>query len=93
MAQVWTTPCRRPPKHVCTLEQNQTARETIAKVFSVEPSETFELTPNYTVWVNRHVMISFTTMRMAGVLSYDTVPMQGFFEGKVKSPTYTCRCY
>ncbi len=37
------------------------------------------------VWVNRHVMIAFTTMMlMAEVLGYDTAPMEGFFEDKVK---------
>jgi nitroreductase len=31
-------------------------------------------------------MIAFTTMMwMAEVLGYDTAPMEGFFEGKVKS--------
>ena len=42
--------------------------------------------PDYAVWVNRHVMIAFTTMMwMAEVLGYDTAPMEGFFEDKVKS--------
>ncbi len=37
------------------------------------------------IWLNRHVMIAFTTMMwMAEVLGYDTAPMEGFFEDKVK---------
>lgn len=40
---------------------------------------------NVNTWVNRHVMIAFTTiMWMAEVLGYDTAPMEGFFEDKVK---------
>ena len=36
--------------------------------------------------INRHTMIAFTTMMwMAEVLGYDTAPMEGFFEDKVKS--------
>lgn len=42
--------------------------------------------PDWAVWVNRHVMIAFTTMMwMAEALGYDTAPMEGFFEDKVKS--------
>ena len=41
--------------------------------------------PDLAVWVNRHVMIAFTTMMwMAEVLGYDTAPMEGFQEDKVK---------
>ncbi len=37
------------------------------------------------IWVNRHVMIAFTTMMlMAEALGYDTAPMEGFWEDKVK---------
>jgi nitroreductase len=40
---------------------------------------------NINTWVNRHVMIAFTTMMlMAEALGYDTAPMEGFFEDKVK---------
>jgi nitroreductase len=73
-------------KHGFTQEQNQKVRETVDKIFSAEPGETVGLTPSYAVWVNRHVMIAFTTMMwMAEILGYDTAPMEGFFEGKVKS--------
>ncbi len=40
---------------------------------------------NVNIWVNRHVMIAFTTMMwMAEALGYDTAPMEGFWEDKVK---------
>src|ERR1700760_2680384 len=39
--------------------------------------------PNFAMWLNRHVMIAFTTMMlMAEVLGYDTAPMEGFEQAK-----------
>jgi nitroreductase len=41
--------------------------------------------PNLTAWLNRHVMIAFTSMMwMAEVLGYDTAPMEGFEAEKVR---------
>lgn len=41
--------------------------------------------PNFPMWLNRHVMIAFTTMMlMAEVLGYDTAPMEGFEEERVR---------
>lgn len=41
--------------------------------------------PNFPVWLNRHVMIAFTSMMlMAEVLGYDTAPMEGFEQEKVR---------
>ncbi len=41
--------------------------------------------PNLPMWLNRHVMIAFTTMMlMAEALGYDTAPMEGFEEQKVR---------
>ncbi|HEY0797107.1 MAG TPA: nitroreductase family protein [Acidisarcina sp.] len=41
--------------------------------------------PNMEMWLNRHVMIAFTSMMlMAEVLGYDTAPMEGFEEQKVR---------
>ncbi|MDI3253888.1 nitroreductase family protein [Pseudacidobacterium ailaaui] len=41
--------------------------------------------PNFPMWLNRHVMIAFTTMMlMAEALGYDTAPMEGFEEEKVR---------
>jgi nitroreductase len=41
--------------------------------------------PNMALWLNRHVMLAFTHMLlMAEVLGYDTAPMEGFEEEKVR---------
>jgi nitroreductase len=41
--------------------------------------------PNFAMWLNRHVMIAFTTMMlMAEVLGYDTAPMEGFEQERVR---------
>ena len=41
--------------------------------------------PNFPMWMNRHVMIAFTSMMlMAEVMGYDTAPMEGFEEEKVR---------
>jgi nitroreductase len=41
--------------------------------------------PNLTGWLYKHVMIAFTSMMlMAEVLGYDTAPMEGFEEEKVR---------
>jgi nitroreductase len=41
--------------------------------------------PNLPMWLNRHVMIAFTTMMLtAEALGYDTAPMEGFEEQKVR---------
>lgn len=66
--------------------QNQQMKEIINKSFSSPAGNAMGLAPDYTVWLNRHVMIAFTTMMwMAEFLGYDTAPMEGFFEDKVKA--------
>ncbi len=41
--------------------------------------------PTFDLWVNRHTMIAYTTMMWAAeTLGYDTAPMEGFLEDKVK---------
>jgi nitroreductase len=41
--------------------------------------------PDWSVWLNRHVMIAFTTMMWtAETLGYDTAPMEGFQESAVR---------
>jgi len=73
-------------KHGFSEEQNRKVRETITSVFSKPAGDAMGVAPDWAVWVNRHVMIAFTTMMwMAEVLGYDTAPMEGFFEDKVKS--------
>ena len=73
-------------KHGFSAEQNQKVKDIIKKTFSSPAGNAMGLAPDYAVWVNRHVMISFTTMMwMAETLGYDTAPMEGFFEDKVKT--------
>jgi nitroreductase len=41
--------------------------------------------PNLTAWLSKQVMLAFTTMMlMAEVLGYDTAPMEGFEQEKVR---------
>jgi nitroreductase len=73
-------------QHGFSEEQNQRAKETVDKTFKVPAGNAMGIIPDYAVWVNRHVMIAFTTMLWtAETLGYDTAPMEGFFEDKVKS--------
>lgn len=73
-------------KHGFSEEQNQKTKATIEKVFSAPAGNAMGLTPDYGVWINRHVMIAFTTMMWtAETLGFDTAPMEGFYENKVKS--------
>jgi len=73
-------------KHGFNEEQNKKMKEMIRANFSAPAGNAMGLAPDYAVWVNRHVMIAFTTMMwMAETLGYDTAPMEGFFEDKVKS--------
>jgi len=73
-------------KHGFSEDQNQKVKEILDKTFSVPAGNAMGISPDYAVWVNRHVMIAFTTMMWtAETLGYDTAPMEGFFEDKVKS--------
>lgn len=73
-------------KHGFSKEQNDKKKEQLTKTFSAPAGNAMGIAPDYAVWVNRHVMIAFTSMMwMAEVLGYDTAPMEGFYEDKVKS--------
>jgi nitroreductase len=73
-------------KHGFSEDQNQKMKEIINKSFNVPAGNAMGIAPDYAVWINRHVMIAFTTMMWkAETLGYDTAPMEGFFEDKVKS--------
>jgi len=72
-------------KHGFSEEQNKHVKEIIGKNFSVPAGNAMGIFPDYAVWLNRNVMIAFTTMMwMAEALGYDTAPMEGFFEDQVK---------
>lgn len=73
-------------RHGFKPDQNKKAKDMILGTFSQPAGNAMGLAPDYAVWINRHVMIAFTTMMwMAEVLGYDTAPMEGFLEDKVKS--------
>ena len=73
-------------EHGFSRDQNDKMKQTVTSVFGAPAGNAMGVAPDYAVWVNRHVMIAFTTMMwMAEVLGYDTAPMEGFFEDKVKS--------
>lgn len=73
-------------QHGFSDEQNQKMKETTEKVFDAPAGNAMGIAPDYAVWVNRHTMIAFTTMLWtAEVLGYDTAPMEGFYEDKVKA--------
>ena len=73
-------------KHGFSEEQNKKMKETVGKIFSSSAGNAMGIAPDFAVWVNRHTMIAFTTMMWtAETLGFDTAPMEGFYEDKVKS--------
>ena len=65
--------------------ERESARRNIINFLGGSPGPLGGIGPDLAVWVNRHVMIAFTTMMwMAEVLGYDTAPMEAFWEDKVK---------
>ncbi len=64
---------------------NEGARRAVSGLLDGTGGEAGGISGNIHVWINRHVMIAFTTlMWMAECLGYDTAPMEGFFEDRVK---------
>lgn len=65
--------------------ESEAARRSITRFLGGEPGNLGGIGPDIAVWINRQVMIAFTTMMwMAEVLGYDTAPLEGFWEDKVK---------
>jgi nitroreductase len=61
-------------------------RKNVTRFFESGPGSAGGTSPDFAVWVNRHTMLAFTTMMwMAEVMGYDTAPMEGFYEDKVKT--------
>lgn len=64
--------------------RNEQMRQTVHFLLD-HPGPVGAVRPDRAVWINRHVMIAFTTMMwMAEALGYDTAPMEGFQEDKVR---------
>lgn len=67
-------------------EKAHKMRAEVESLLGGAPGKTGGLEPSVAVWINRHVMIAFTTMMWtAETLGYDTAPMEGFEEDKVKA--------
>jgi len=63
----------------------KTIRQNVTSFLGNNPGKPGGTEPTWDLWVNRHVMIAFTTMMwMAEVLGYDTAPMEGFHEEQVR---------
>lgn len=66
--------------------EHAAARRNVTNFLGGTPGSAGGIAPDLGVWVNRQVMIAFTHMMlMAEALGYDTAPMEGFFEDKVKA--------
>jgi nitroreductase len=66
-------------------QEHEGARQSVTSFLGGEPGSAGGVAPTLDLWANRHVMIAFTTMMwMAEALGYDTAPMEGFDEDKVK---------
>lgn len=67
-------------------QEHSRARAAVTGFLSGPPGNPGGLAPSLAVWANRHTMIAFTTMMWAAeTLGYDTAPMEGFEEDKVKA--------
>jgi nitroreductase len=61
-------------------------RASVVSFLGSTPGPVGGVEPSWALWVNRHVMIALTTMMWAAeTLGYDTAPMEGFEEDKVKA--------
>jgi len=68
-----------------TPAEHESTRRNVIKFLGGVPGNHGGIAPDLAVWVNRQVMIAFTTMMwMAEALGYDSAPMEGFWEDKVK---------
>jgi nitroreductase len=66
-------------------QDHEKVRRNVNGFMGGAPGQSGGVAPTFDLWVNRHVMIAFTTMMwMAEVIGYDTAPMEGFAEDKVK---------
>ncbi len=67
-------------------KEHEAVRRNVSGFLGGTPGEAGGLRPDLGVWVNRQVMIAFTHIMLAAEsLGYDTAPMEGFVEDKVKA--------
>lgn len=67
-------------------KEHEKVKQNVRNFLGATPGAAGGIAPDLAVWVNRHTMIALTTiMWMAECLGYDTAPMEGFDEAKVKA--------
>jgi nitroreductase len=72
-------------KHGFPESGNEAARQSVIGLLSGQGGAAAGIAGNIDIWLNRHVMIAYTAMMlMAEALGYDTAPMEGFWEDKVR---------
>lgn len=65
--------------------EHEAVRKNVEELLGRTPGENGGIKPSLAVWVNRQAMIAFTHMMlMAETMGYDTAPMEGFHENKVR---------
>ena len=66
-------------------KEHDVARQNVTHFLGGAPGKAGGVEPTFDLWANRHTMIAFTTIMWAAeTLGYDTAPMEGFAEDKVK---------
>jgi len=66
--------------------EHERARAAIQSFLGSAAGQAGGVSPSFDLWANRHTMIALTTMLWtAETLGYDTAPMEGFEEDKVKA--------
>ncbi|HKF20931.1 MAG TPA: nitroreductase family protein [Candidatus Angelobacter sp.] len=66
--------------------EHERARGAIQSFLGGNPGQAGGVSPSFDLWANRHTMIALTTMLWtAETLGYDTAPMEGFEEDKVRT--------
>ncbi len=72
-------------EHGFPVSGNESARQAVNSLLAGKGGTSAGIAADVNRWVNRHVMIAYTTMMwMAEALGYDTAPMEGFWEDKLK---------
>jgi len=73
-------------------QDHEAARRSVTNFLGGKPASAGGVAPSFDLWANRHVMIALTTMMwMAEALGYDTAPMEGFDEDKVREALHIPR--
>ncbi|MFB3812888.1 MAG: nitroreductase family protein [Terriglobales bacterium] len=64
---------------------NESARQAVTALLGGTAGTAAGISGDISLWLNRHVMIAYTIMMLeAEALGYDTAPMEGFWEDKVR---------